>query len=87
MIGATARGSALGRWIDQSGMKASISGVLLISAVLAAILALIVGMLVKAQWGMLLGGIIGFGLPFFVLKMKRNRRLRAFEEQFPEAWT
>ena len=45
MLGTTVRGSALGRWIDQSGMKASISGVLLIAAVLAVILGLLVAML------------------------------------------
>ena len=84
MLGTTARGSALGRWIDQSGMKASISGVLLISTCSAAILGLLVGLLVQAQLGLLLGGVIGFGLPFFVLKVKRSRRMRAFEEQFPE---
>ena len=27
---------------------------------------------------------IGFGLPFLVLKIKRTKRLRTFEEQFPE---
>jgi tight adherence protein B len=84
MLGTTTRGSALGRWIDQSGMKASISGVLLIAVVLAGILAVLVTMLVQAAWGMLLGGMIGFGLPFLVLKVKRSRRMRAFEEQFPE---
>ncbi len=84
MLGGTTRGSALGRWIDQSGMKASISGVLLISIVLAAVLGLLGMLLTRANWGVLLGGLIGFGLPFFVLKTKRARRLRTFEEQFPE---
>ena len=31
------------------------------------------------------GFIAGFGLPFLVLRIKRTRRMRAFEEQFPEA--
>ena len=84
MLGGTTRGSALGRWIDQSGMKASISGVLLVSTILAGVLGLLGMLLARANWGILLGGIIGFGLPFFVLKTKRARRLRAFEEQFPE---
>jgi tight adherence protein B len=38
---------------------------------------------------MMVGGAIGaaagFGLPFLVLRVKRTRRLRAFEEAFPEA--
>ena len=84
MLGGTTRGSALGRWIDQSGMKASISGVLLVSTLLAVGLGLVAGLMAKASWAILVGGGIGFLLPFLVLKMKRARRMRAFEEQFPE---
>jgi tight adherence protein B len=84
MLGGTTRGSALGRWIDQSGMKASISGVLLISTVLAVVLALVAGLVARASWALPLGAAIGFMLPFLVLKIKRTKRMRAFEEQFPE---
>ena len=56
MLGGTTRGSALGRWIDQSGMKASISGVLLISIVLAAVLGLLGMLLARANWGFCLAG-------------------------------
>jgi tight adherence protein B len=84
MLGGTTRGSAIGRWIDQSGMKASISGVLLISTVLAGIFGILAGMLARAGWALFIGGAIGFLLPFLVLKIKRARRMRAFEEQFPE---
>ena len=31
-----------------------------------------------------MGAALGFALPFFFLKIKRTRRMRAFEEQFPE---
>jgi len=81
----TTRGSALGRWIDQSGMKATVSGIFMIGAVCAALLALVVGMITRAPWGLPVGAVLGFSLPFIVLKVKRTRRLRAFEEQFPEA--
>jgi tight adherence protein B len=84
VLGGTTRGFAIGRWIDQSGMNASISGVLLIAAILAGVLAIIGGMLAKQSWGYMVGGAIGFGLPFLVLKSKRTKRLRTFEEQFPE---
>jgi tight adherence protein B len=85
VLGGTTRGSALGRWIDQSGVKASISGVLVVALLLAAVMALLVGMIAQARWGLFVGGAIGFGIPFMVLKVKRGRRMRAFEEQFPEA--
>jgi tight adherence protein B len=81
----TTRGSALGRWIDQSGMKATVSGIFMIGAVCAALAALVVGMITRAPWGLPVGAVLGFSLPFVVLKVKRTRRLRAFEEQFPEA--
>jgi hypothetical protein len=60
MLGGTTRGSAIGRWIDQSGMKASISGVLLISTVLAGILGVLAAMLLRAGWALFLGGAVGF---------------------------
>jgi tight adherence protein B len=84
LLGTTTRGSALGRWIDQSGVKASISGVLMIATVLAAVLALSVGVIVRARWGLPVGAALGFAVPFLVLKMKRTKRMRLFEEQFPE---
>jgi tight adherence protein B len=84
-VGGTTRGSALGRWIEQSGVKTSISAMLLIALVHALVLGLGAMMLVKAGWGFLLGGIVGFALPFMFLKGKRTRRMRNFEENFPEA--
>jgi len=81
----TTRGSALGRWIEQSGMKASVSGVLMIALVCAALMALVAGIVTRAPWGLPVGGVLGFALPFLFLKIKRTRRMRTFEEQFPEA--
>ena len=85
MVAATARGSALSRWIEQSGMKASISGVLLVALVLAGLTALVAMMVTHTTMSMPVGGAIGFSMPFMVLRFKRTRRLRAFEEAFPEA--
>ena len=81
----TTRGSALGRWIEQSGVKTSISAMLLIALAHAAVFGFITMFLVKAAWGFLVGAIIGFALPFMFLNMKRTRRMRNFEENFPEA--
>ena len=81
----TTRGSALGQWIEQSGMRASVSGVLMISLVCAGLMALVAGIITRASWGLPIGAALGFALPFLFLKIKRTRRMRAFEEQFPEA--
>lgn len=85
MISGTERGSALSRWIEQSGMKVSISGVLIIAVIVGVLCALLVTMLTRSPMGLPVGFAIGCALPFMFLKFKRTRRLRAFEEMFPEA--
>lgn len=84
-FGSTARGFAVTTWIEQSGTKASLSSILLVAGVLGLLMALAAGMFTHAALSMPVGFAIGFALPFMVLKIKRGRRLRAFEEQFPEA--
>ena len=84
-VGGTTRGSALGRWIEQSGVKTTISAMLLAGIGVAVALGFVVMLLVKARWGFLVGAIVGFALPFMFLNMKRGKRVRAFEEGFPEA--
>jgi tight adherence protein B len=84
-LGGTTRGSSLGRWIEQSGMKASISGVLLVAMGLAVAMALTAGLFTRSRWALPIGAVIGFAIPFVVLNIKRGRRMRTFEEQFPEA--
>jgi tight adherence protein B len=86
LLAGTTAGTALGRWIDQSGVKkASASGVVLLAVASAAGVALLTGMITRAPFSLPLGAAVGFSLPFLVLKVKRTRRLRTFEEQFPEA--
>ena len=84
VLGGTARGSALSQWIEQSGLKLSLSGVLLIAAGSAVLLALVAGLVSRSRWGLPVGAALGFALPFVVVNVKRTRRMRAFEEQFPE---
>jgi tight adherence protein B len=84
LLGNTQRGSAFGLWLDQSGVKVSPSGVFVIALGLGLVVAFIGGMVTQATWGWAAGGGIGFALPFIILNVKRTRRLRAFEEHFPE---
>jgi tight adherence protein B len=85
VMAGSARGSALTKWLEQTGVKATPSAILLIAAVLGALVALLAGMLAHNTWAMVAGGAVGFALPFIVLKSKRTRRMRKFEEEFPEA--
>ena len=84
-VGNTRRGSALTAWIEQSGTKAKLSSVLMVAMLVGVLMAFVAAVFTHAAWSMPLGFAAGFALPFLVLKIKRNRRLHTFEEQFPEA--
>lgn len=81
----SARGSALARWVEQSGVKAGLGKIFLIAVLTGMICAMLAGLVTRASWGVPLGAGVGMALPFLVLRMKRRRRLYSFEEQFPEA--
>jgi tight adherence protein B len=86
LVGQTTRGNALGRWIEQSGMKkATLSGVLLTSLGFAALGAVASSVLMHDAFSMPILAAAGFALPFIVLRQKRISRMHKFEEQFPEA--
>jgi tight adherence protein B len=81
----TAKGAALAIWVEQSGVKISLSALLIIAMVCGLVGGGIVATALRMSVGWVLGGAFGFALPFIVLKVKRNRRLAKFEEEFPEA--
>ena len=85
MLGGTERGSALSEWIDQSGMKVSLSGVLLVAFALGVVLAFVASAALRSRLGLPVGFAAGFAMPFFFISFKRGKRMRGFEEQFPEA--
>lgn len=81
----TARGSAIATWVEQSGANISISALLLTATAIAVVLGFVVARLTRSPFGIPIGGVLGFAVPFLVLNIKRTRRMRVFEEQFPEA--
>ncbi len=85
MMAGSQRGNAISRWIEQSGMKVSVSGVFLMAAGLGVIMSFVATMVTRTALAMPAGFALGFAMPFIVLRIKRTRRLRAFEEAFPEA--
>ena len=85
VLGGTTQGNKLARWIEQSGVKTTLSAVLLVAFGLAAAGALVVMFTIRTAAIVPFGAAIGFALPFVYLKVKRARRLRTFEENFPEA--
>lgn len=81
----TAQGSALTAWVEQSGSKISVSALLLIALLCGAVTGFILVSALRMGIGWPVGALAGFMLPFLFLKIKRTRRLRSFEEKFPEA--
>jgi tight adherence protein B len=86
IFGGTAKGSALSRWIEQSGVKTTLSTVLMAAVFLGGGLALLMNMLIgPIPFVLILAAALGFWLPFLYLNIKRNKRMRKFDEEFPEA--
>ncbi|MGC2278704.1 MAG: type II secretion system F family protein [Candidatus Acidiferrales bacterium] len=77
--------SRLRDFVAQAGMKTKPAKLLMTSAVLGMGIYLITKMSYPQFPVALLAAVIATILPFFVVAFKRSRRLRKFEEQFPEA--
>jgi tight adherence protein B len=55
------------------------------AAGLGVVMSFVATMVTRTSLAMPIGFAIGFAMPFVMLRIKRTRRLRAFEEAFPEA--
>jgi len=78
-------GLALDRWVQQSGLRLTISGLLLIALLAGAAGAMAAFSIDYHWWSVLCGFGIGAALPCLFVKNRRTSRLNRFEEQFPEA--
>ena len=81
----TSRGISLTKWVDQSGVRMSLSALLLASFACAFVFGFLVASITRMGIGWFVGGAMGLVAPFLYVKVKRTRRLRSFEENFPEA--
>jgi len=84
MFGGTAKGSAISRWLDQSGMKTTLSTMLAASIGFAIGCALLTNLLIAHPFAMMLGAALGAAMPWWYVSHKRTRRLRKFDEDFPD---
>jgi tight adherence protein B len=85
LVAGSARGNALANWVEQSGVKISVSALLLMATGCGVVFGFIVAAALRMSIGWVLGGAAGFAIPWFFLRVKRTRRMRKFEEAFPEA--
>ena len=85
MVSGTSRGTKLSAWLEQTGVKTSISTVLLIAVGLAVFFGFVGWTLIRLPIAGLIMGGLGLAAPFLYLNWKRSKRLYKFEEEFPEA--
>jgi tight adherence protein B len=85
LIGATRAGSHLSRLIEQAGVNTSPSALLLASLICAAVSALAAYVFLRIPVAQFVCVPLGASLPFLWLLQRRSSRLKAFEEQFPDA--
>ena len=75
----------LKRMIEQSGTKTTPGAIVLMALVLGLVVGLFADIFVRQPILTPLAAAIGAALPFLFLIRARNKRMRKFEEQFPEA--
>ena len=73
------------RTISQSGLKVTVSTILLASACVAGLAYIAVTQFLHLPLVGLAAAVLAAFVPYSVVKMARNRRMIKFEEQFPEA--
>jgi tight adherence protein B len=84
LLGKTGAGTGLSRLIEQSGVRATTGGILLVSVVLA-VLGLVGVLMFSPVVGAAPAGLLLGALPVLFLMNRRSARIKKFEEQFPEA--
>jgi len=85
LVAQTGGGLRLLRLIERSGVKATPSGVVVASLALAVVGALAAAILTTQVLVRPVAALVGFMLPLMFLKYRAAKRLKRFEEQFPEA--
>ena len=85
LIERTGRGSRFSRWLEQTGLRITASGVLVIAMGLGALAWFVVWIVNPLPVVAAAAAALGAAAPFFVLLQRRASRLKKFEERFPEA--
>ncbi len=85
LIGRTGAGSRMGRLIEQAAVKTTPGTIVVTSALLAMGAAAATQVLVRVPLALLITVPLGAAIPTVWLVQRRTRRLRTFEEEFPEA--
>jgi tight adherence protein B len=81
----TSRGLSMTKYVEQSGVRMTLSALFLAALACAVVFGFLLASVTRLQVGWIIGGAFGFMAPFIYVKVKRTRRIRKFEETFPEA--
>jgi tight adherence protein B len=84
-LGRTRGGGALNRLIEQSGSRASVSGIVLASLLCGLAFGIVTAVFVTFIWAPIAAALLALLLPFLLLRRRRSQRMKRFEEQFPDA--
>ena len=85
LIGRTGTGSRLAKLIEQAGVSTTPGAIVVVSALLAAGAAVATQVLLRVPLALLITVPLGAAIPSVWLVQRRTRRLKTFEEEFPEA--
>src|SRR5262249_23665771 len=85
LIAGSRAGSPVAKLIEQSGVKATPSGIVLISVGGALAGFLLTSLFPIPHFLYFVGALVGFGAPWGFLIRRRISRLHTFEEMFPDA--
>ena len=84
LLGKTGAGIGLSRLIEQSGVRATTGGILVVSGALA-VLGMCGVLMFSPVGGAAPAGLLLGAVPILFLMQRRSARIKKFEEQFPEA--
>jgi tight adherence protein B len=85
MLERSGLGGGLSRLIERAGVRTTPSAVIMISLVLALATAFLTRLFVAQPLAPVVMGLLGGFAPFAWLMHRRSKRMKRFEEQFPEA--
>lgn len=84
LVARLSAGSSLNRLIEQSGVRATPSGILVVSLGLG-VAAAVIATLARPWWAPFVAAPFGLAAPTLFLFNRRSSRMKKFEEMFPEA--
>jgi tight adherence protein B len=85
LVSRTKAGSRLAKLVEQSGCRTNASAVVIMTLAVAGASGLVAAVVARHWFVLPIAAVIGGAIPISYIKFRRSRRMKAFEELFPEA--